>query len=109
MRPSSVNLNKQERQLTIVWDDQHNSAYPVDVLREACPCAVCRGGHQFMGKEFDPDLLRLNPSQAFEARDIQLVGNYALQFFWSDGHSAGIYTWEYLRRICPCAECQKAR
>lgn len=30
-----------------------------------------------------------------------LVGNYALQFAWDDGHHTGIYTWEYLKRLCP--------
>ena len=33
------------------------------------------------------------------------VGRYALQFNWLDGHSGGIYSWEYLRRNCQCAEC----
>jgi hypothetical protein len=33
------------------------------------------------------------------------VGNYALAFAWSDGHSTGIYTFEYLRKLCPCPQC----
>ncbi len=33
------------------------------------------------------------------------VGRYALQFNWLDGHSGGIYSWEYLRRVCQCREC----
>jgi len=37
------------------------------------------------------------------------VGNYALQPEWSDGHHTGIYTWAYLRGLCPCAECRKRR
>jgi DUF971 family protein len=28
------------------------------------------------------------------------VGNYAIQFFWKDGHNGGIYTWDYLKEIC---------
>ena len=35
----------------------------------------------------------------------QAVGRYALQFNWQDGHSGGIYSWEYLRRVCQCREC----
>ena len=38
----------------------------------------------------------------------QPVGRYALQFNWQDGHSAGIYSWEYLRRMCQCGECRLA-
>jgi DUF971 family protein len=33
------------------------------------------------------------------------VGRYAIQFNWLDGHSGGIYSWEYLRRVCQCREC----
>jgi DUF971 family protein len=41
--------------------------------------------------------------------DLQIIGNYALQIFWDDGHNAGIYTWDYLNRICPCPACTAAR
>jgi DUF971 family protein len=109
IRPASVTLNRETRHLLITWADDHASAYPLDALREACPCAVCRGGHSFMGPEFDPDLIVLKPTRAYEARDLQIVGNYALQFTWSDGHTAGIYTFLYLRRICPCPICQAER
>jgi DUF971 family protein len=33
------------------------------------------------------------------------VGRYAIQFNWLDGHTTGIYSWEYLRRVCQCSEC----
>lgn len=32
---------------------------------------------------------------------MQGVGNYAIQPVWSDGHSYGIFSWEYLRQLCP--------
>ena len=31
--------------------------------------------------------------------DMSLVGNYALQFRWSDGHDTGIYSWETLYNL----------
>jgi DUF971 family protein len=37
---------------------------------------------------------------------VEPVGNYALRFRWSDGHDTGIYTFDFLRRLCPCAECE---
>jgi hypothetical protein len=40
-----------------------------------------------------------------ERVDVAPVGRYALSFKWSDGHSTGIYTFDYLRRICPCPQC----
>jgi DUF971 family protein len=30
-----------------------------------------------------------------------------VRFEWSDGHNTGIYSYEYLRAICPCETCQK--
>lgn len=43
------------------------------------------------------------------ATKIHPVGRYAIQFIWSDGHMTGYYTYEYLRKICPCPECSSAR
>jgi len=37
---------------------------------------------------------------------IDAVGTYAIHFEWSDGHGAGIYSYEYLRGLCPCPECR---
>jgi len=46
------------------------------------------------------------PASAFEAKDLFKVGNYAIGFKWGDGHDTGIYTFEYLRKICPCHGCR---
>ncbi len=37
------------------------------------------------------------------------VGRYAIRFIFHDGHQTGIYSWEYLRDVCPCAECKAGR
>jgi len=105
-RPATIALSREAHHLRIVWQDGHESIYPLDALREACPCAVCRGGHEFMGPQFDPDLIELKPARSYDVRDIQAVGSYAIQITWSDGHSSGIYSWDYLRRICPCPLCR---
>jgi DUF971 family protein len=39
--------------------------------------------------------------QSFELRSWNLVGGYALQPTWADGHNTGIYSYQYLRRIDP--------
>lgn len=109
LRPKNIHLDREAHELRITWNDGHASVYPLDALREACPCAECRGGHEFMGPAHDPDLLLLTPARSYDVRDIQLVGKYALNIVWNDGHDAGIYTWKYLRRICPCPECEAAR
>jgi DUF971 family protein len=30
---------------------------------------------------------------------VDYVGNYAIQPRWGDGHSAGLFTWNYLREL----------
>ncbi len=87
--------------LRILWQDGHESLYPVRLLRLACRCAHCV--EEFTGRELldeesvpqDVKPVRLSP-----------VGRYALQFVWSDGHDTGIYTFEHIRALCPCEECR---
>ncbi len=109
LRPADITLDRDAHELRITWNDEHVSTYPLDALREACPCAECRGGHEYMGPEHDPDLIMLAPARRYEVLNAQLAGRYALQITWSDGHDAGFYTWDYLRRICPCPQCEAER
>lgn len=105
VRPKAITLNKNEAFLEIAWEGDQVCRYPLGQLREACPCVECRGGHQFMGREHDPDnLLELKPKRSYGIQKIDMVGNYALQPTWDDGHQTGIYTWDYLRRLCPDGE-----
>jgi len=103
-RPKSITLNKTEGYLEIIWTDDVVCRYPLSQLREACPCVECRGGHAKMGLEHAPkNLLQLVPKRSYGLKDLSPVGNYALQPLWDDGHSTGMYTWEYLRLLCPQA------
>lgn len=105
VRPAGITLNKTEGYLEITWNDGQVCQYPLSHLREACPCVECRGGHQFMSSQYDPkNLLELKPKRSYRMADLQIVGNYAIQPTWDDGHSTGIYAWEYLRRLCPAEE-----
>lgn len=105
VRPKAMTLNKTEGFLEITWSDDSVCQYPLGQLREACPCVECRGGHQFMGRQFEPDnLLQLKPKRSYAVQKIDMVGNYALQPVWDDGHQIGIYTWDYLKRLCPGGE-----
>jgi DUF971 family protein len=102
VRPKAITLNKTDHYLEITWNDNQVCKYPLSELREACPCVECRGGHQNMGREHEPDnLLKLIPKRSYTMSLIDMVGNYALQPTWDDGHHTGIYTWDYLKRLCP--------
>lgn len=111
-RPTAIQLDRKRSLLILPWDDGHHSEYPFAGLREACPCAECRGGHENMGKPADPsvfDLIPLTNAKSYVMTKLVPVGHYALTPEWSDGHSAGIYTWAYLRALCPCPICRAER
>jgi DUF971 family protein len=107
-KPTGVTANKQTRELTVTWGDGHTSVYPFGLLRAACPCASCRGGHENMGSEPDERVFSLVPleSDANRLTNVVAVGAYALSIVWEDGHDYGIYNWHYLRALCPCQECR---
>ena len=48
-------------------------------------------------------------SDAVRARAMRIVGNYAVNVDWSDGHSTGIYNFRSLRENCPCDACKQLR
>jgi DUF971 family protein len=84
----------------INWNDGHFSSYDSWYLRENCPCAGCV--EEFTGRR---KIVHGSISSSLERVSVEPVGNYALQFSWSDGHNTGIYSFDYLRRLCPCAQC----
>ena len=84
----------------IAWNDGHVSSYPSWYLREKCPCAVCV--EEFTGAR---KVVSGSIPASLERVGIGPIGNYALHFSWSDGHSTGIYTFELLRKLCPCPQC----
>jgi DUF971 family protein len=99
--------------LEIDWADGHKSAWGFAWLRDACPCATCIDERNHEGRkpgQPQPKPAALLPMYAPPPKpaSVHPVGRYALQFNWADGHSAGIYSWEYLRRMCQCAECRLA-
>lgn len=111
MKPNAIKVKKNERNVYVLWEDGHESLYPFSLLRAGCPCATCRGGHENMGPEPDPKIFRSEyaPSSANELVNLELVGSYAMTISWKDGHNFGIFTWQYLRAMCPCNECRAGK
>ena len=87
-------------QTDLTWDDGHFSSYPSWYLREKCMCAHCV--EEFTGRR---KIVHGSIPSTIERVSVSPVGNYALQFRWSDGHDTGIYSFEYLRDLCPCPQC----
>ncbi|RMG51832.1 MAG: DUF971 domain-containing protein [Acidobacteria bacterium] len=89
--------------LEITWGDGHVSTYPARYLRQHCPCASCID--EWTGeKRLAPDSVPVD----LKMLSVELVGQYALNFTWSDGHGTGIYSFQTLRRLCPCDQCRGA-
>lgn len=108
IRPMGITADRQSRRLSIDWSDGHHSEYSFSLLRYACPCAECRGGHDNMGGDPDPEIFSRAEMDTPAARlkNIEAVGAYALTIQWEDGHHFGIYNWNYLRALCPCPQCR---
>jgi DUF971 family protein len=96
----------------IAWADSHRSHYDFAYLREQCPCAMCNderlkkqdlAAHATSISTAALPMFKPRPG----ARAAKSVGNYALQIDFSDGHTTGIYSYDYLRSICPCSECRE--
>lgn len=111
MTPEKVRVLLSEgKGLEIDWQDGHRSAWGFAWLRDACPCATCveerknEGRKAGQPRQKSAELLPMYKAPARPA-SAHAVGRYALQFNWEDGHSGGIYSWEYLRRQCQCREC----
>jgi DUF971 family protein len=123
--PRRLDLKKDEK-LTIAWADGRVCTYSIGYLRSMCPCASCKtvregtaaappapspaqpqaasaaGGAPAKAKKTTRlTILPGNYAQPLSAVSAQLVGNYALKIEWSDRHASGIYSFEYLRKICP--------
>ncbi|HKD92003.1 MAG TPA: DUF971 domain-containing protein [Terriglobales bacterium] len=110
--PKSVNVNiTSGTGVDIEWSDGHRSHYSFTFLRDACPCALCDEERRNTGRQ-PGDSPHSKPGElpmfhpAAKPTLVEPVGRYAIRFNWSDGHMHGIYSWELLRELCPCAECR---
>lgn len=97
-------MRNSEGEMHVTWRDGHHSVYSLFGLRKNCPCVMCRGGHGEMG-QFDRSLFHVEPNRTYTVEEIDRIGNHAIRIHWSDGHSNGMYQWETLRELCPCASC----
>ena len=107
LAPTKIKLAGENNTLTIHWSDGHDSAYPYRYLRSKCPCATCDG--EARPPDAAVGALPILGQKPLRPERAELVGRYAVQIHWSDGHSSGIYAFPYLRSLCPCAECTALR
>jgi DUF971 family protein len=110
--PKSVKVNLTNGTgVDIEWRDGHISHYTFIFLRDACPCAMCCEEREKSGrKPGEPARLAPGALPMFKpaAKPISAegIGKYAIKFTWNDNHDLGLYSWKYLREICPCGVCR---
>jgi DUF971 family protein len=80
--------------LLVHWDDGRESKFPPRWLRARCPCAECV--EEWSGKRVVGEA---QVKGDVKPQGMNEVGRYAMQVQWSDGHSTGIYSWDYLLKI----------
>ena len=83
-----------EGNLLVRWEDGKESKWAPKWLRARCPCAECVeewSGRRVVGEaQVKDDVKPLG---------MQEVGRYAIQINWSDRHSTGIWSWDYLLKL----------
>jgi DUF971 family protein len=95
LRPQTIQTIGNE--LAIAWSDGLETYFELEKLRRACPCATCGGEPDVMGTVVRPQ--NEYSAASFRLVSYEFIGGYGLQPRWGDGHSTGIYSFEYLRRL----------
>jgi len=93
--------------LQITWQDGTVQTLTSRVLRENCPCAVCKAerGDESHDKPLTskkPSMLKVVSSsikEELQLEEVSAVGNYAISIRWGDGHHTGIYMFQLLRTL----------
>ena len=93
VKPKKIHLHKRSKKIELVYADEQYFILNAEYLRVFSPSAEVRGHH--------PNQATLQVGKRDVAiESIAAVGNYAIQIFFDDQHSSGIYSWEYLHQLC---------
>lgn len=96
MKPTSIKQTDPNT-ITVTWDDGVVSPMAIELLRDECPCAECKG-ETILLQQILPVVKPKLPGH-YRIQGIVPVGSYAIQITWGDGHGTGLYSWEYLRNL----------
>lgn len=92
-----TNIQPVGSELAISWSDGTESFLTLEALRRACPCAGCGGEPDILGNIDRPEVTYT--AESFALNGWQIVGGYALQPAWGDGHATGLYSYPFLKRL----------
>jgi DUF971 family protein len=93
LEPTQI-VEESDSKISIKWSDDSEASYSAADLRRNCPCATCVNewtGEKILRRDAVSDDLTFN--------HISIVGRYALNFHFSDGHDTGIFSFAYLKTL----------
>lgn len=90
--PSDIRLRRRTAVLELDYADGTHFQLPAELLRVHAPSADVQGHGNSPGE-------LVSGKRHVTIDDIQPVGHYAIQLFFSDGHHSSIYHWEYLHSL----------
>jgi len=97
--PTRIRVDTDAQILTIEWADEYASVFPLARLRTACPCAECGG--KAIDHIAPPENSAPTPDPEWTDLTIEPAGSIGIRITWDDGHNAGIFRWDRLRRLQP--------
>ncbi len=95
MTPTRLELIGTE--VALVWSDGTEQFIAMEKLRAASPSAENTGERDLLGKKIGGTDQKHFPGVT--VKDWRMVGGYAIQFDFSDGHNTGLYSFDYLRAL----------
>lgn len=93
IEPTQI-IEENDSEISIKWSDDKETKYNAAQLRRACPCASCID--EWTGEKRLKDE---TVSEDINFSHISIVGRYALNFHFSDGHETGIFSFKFLRDL----------
>ena len=97
MKPKQIKVVDKSR-LLLKWNDDSETLLSLKYLRDECPCASCKG-ETILFKTYRPPTPSVFSPEMYKIKNIEAVGDYAIQITWKDGHNTGIYSWDYIKTL----------
>lgn len=87
-----------DTELSLTWSGGETTIVSLQRLRDECPCAGCKG-ETVLFEHYAPVKLPIATPGMYDLKSVGIVGNYSLQPVWGDGHSTGLYAFDYLYEL----------
>ena len=90
--PSGIRLHARSRELELTYPEGQSYRLACEYLRVYSPSAEVKGHGKGQEKT-------VPGKRDVKITNVEPVGNYAARITFSDGHSTGLYSWQYLAEL----------